>query len=302
MKNIQFKVIIIGLILVAIIIATSIWLFSKIPVEPIKPITLQTNNQTNKKQELAVLKQIFKDGVIIPQEETGQYKIESDDKIEYSAVDESPIRRKSVSIKLLDVDLDQDGEDEIVALTSLIFLGDACTSCRARLYIDVLDIEKDEYFIKNEQEFKAFNSELFNSDITIEKIQLIDINNDGLKEIQITFNADSYFGFDKTKVAILEWRNDQFRIIWQQVTYFNMDNYGALPEEDKQNYDATFRFEASDSEYPNIIVEKTISKDKGIELSPPRKEQLIYKWDTQKQEYYLYKEDKIGEEKLEPLR
>jgi len=302
MKNIQFKVIIIGLILVAIIIATSIWLFSKIPVEPIKPITLQTNNQTNKKQELAVLKQIFKDGVIIPQEETGQYKIESDDKIEYSVVDESLIKEKSVSIKLIDVDLDQDGEDEIVALTSLIFLGDACTSCRARLYIDVLDIEKDEYFIKNEQEFKAFNSELFNSDITIEKIQLIDINNDGLKEIQITFNADSYFGFDKTKVAILEWRNDQFRIIWQQVTYFNMDNYGALPEEDKQNYDATFRFEASDSEYPNIIVDKTILKDKGIELSPPRKEQLIYKWDTQKQEYYLYKEEKIGEEKLEPLR
>ncbi len=291
MKNIQSKIIIIGLILVAIIVVTSIWLFSKIPVEPIEPI----KPQTNKKQELAVLKQIFKDGIIIPQEGMGQYEIESDDKIEYSVVDESPIRKKSVSIKLLDVDLDQDGEDEIVALTSLIFLGDACTVCRARFYIDVLDIEEDKYFIKNEQEFKGGDGDLFHSDITIEEAQLIDINNDGVKEIQIIFKADTYSGLDKIKVSIFQWQNNEFRIIWQQVTHFNMDNYSMFHEEEKYNYDATFSFEASGEDYPNIIVEKTILKDKGIELTIPRKEQLIYKWDTEKQEYYLWKEEKTEE-------
>lgn len=292
MKNIQFKVIIIGLISIAIL-ATLFWLFSKIPMGLVEPINLQNN----KEQEIGVLKQIFKKGVIIPQEEIGQYIVESDDKVEYSAVDDSPIRKKSVSIKLLDVDLNKDGKDETVALTTLIFMGDVCTACRDRFYINVFEVDNSTYIMKSETEFRGLDDGLFNSDIALEKIQLIDINNDGTKEIQIIFKADSYFGLNKTKVAILQQQGDKFKIVWQQIIHNNMDNYGALSEEDKQNYDAVFTFKKAEGEYSDIIVEKTISKDKGIELSLPKKETLIYKWDAQKQEYYLLREEKIGEEK-----
>jgi len=293
MKNIKSKIIIIWLIFVAII-ATLIWLFPKTPKilpEAVRPINLQTN----KEQELDILKQIFKDSIIVPKKEISQYEVESGDKIEYSVADESSISKKTVEIKLLDVGLNRNGQNEIISLTTLIFSGPACTSCRARLYIDVFEVEKNIYTMKSEQEFKSFDSDLFNSDITISEAQSVDINSDGIKEIQIIFKADGYFGLNKTKVAVLQQQGDKFKVVWQQIIHINMDNYGALSEENKQNYDTTFIFEELENSYPDIVVKKIIFKDKGIELTPPRKEELIYKWDIQKQEYYFWKTEKVGD-------
>lgn len=283
MINTQSKKITLGV--VAIIIIFLGW-YSLKSANPLGP----TNNE---EQKIAILKSIFKNSVIIPQPEKGEYKIEGDDKIEYSIVDNSPIREKSVDIELLNIDLDKENKDRIIALTSLIFFGDTCTACRARFYIDVLRKENGKYTIQNEQEFKALESGLFLSDIEIKRVNALDINNDGIKEIEIVYSADNFIGLDKIKNTILQWQNDQFEVIWQQITHINMANYGRLQEEDKQNYDATFSLKASDKDYPDIVVNKTISKENGIELTEPRIEVITYKFNGQV--YELWKEEKISQ-------
>ncbi|MDD2731574.1 MAG: hypothetical protein PHI53_00015 [Candidatus Pacebacteria bacterium] len=295
MINIKPKISILFLVLVGIImIFISLYFLRKIQEESIIP-GWPIEQEENRQREIAVLKQVFRDNSNINYIQKNQYKIYSNDKIEYSIIDNSPIKEKRVDIKLLNMDLYENGENEIIALTSLIFNGDTCTACRSRFYINILKKEKEKYIILNEQEFKSLESNLFLSDIKIKNADLLDINNDNVKEIKITFRVDDFLGLDKIKHVILQWQENKFKVIWQQVIHINMDNYGRLLEEDKENQDTTYAFEKSDGDYPNIIVEKYIYKKSGIELNPPGKEKLIYKWNSEKKEYYLFKEEKITE-------
>jgi len=251
-----------------------------------------TSNPENSYKELDILHQIFKDSSILVQENS-QYQITGDDKIAHDVVDNTPVKAKQVVMNLLDIDLDQNGQDEIVALVALRFLGRVCTSCMSKFYITVLATEDNQYVIKHEQELEQYDELWFFSDIILKKAELLDLNQDGLAEIQVTYSADSFVGLNKEIVAILQWQKDQFQTIWQQSVHMNMDNYGRLPEEDKQNYDATFSLQKSDNTYPDIIVRKAISKEKGIVLPVMKIENITYKWNGE--EYYLWEEELVEE-------
>lgn len=252
-----------------------------------------TSEQVTEERALELVQAIFRDSVITQQD--GVYHIVGDDKVGFDAVDNSPIREKSVRVHTLDLDVDSDGNTEIVALSEVLFLGRACTSCRTNFYITVFEFNADIYRLKSEQEFNSGDDDLFNSDIMIEEIQLLDVNDDNVMEILVQYQADEYLDPEKTKLAILQWQENQFRVIWEEVSHLNMDTDGRFQEKYKVNFDSTFAFAKTDEGYPDIVVDKEISKRGGVTLNPPAKEQIIYSWSIEDEKYNLVQNIKDDE-------
>ncbi len=257
-------------------------------ITPFEAFTIpRKSTQLNAENMLAIAHTIFKDSVITEQD--GAYHIVGDDKVGFSAVDNSPIREKKVNIDTVDLDVDGDGNEEIVALSVVRFLGLACTSCMTDLYVTLLSFKDGTYYIQGEKQYTGHDGSLFVSDLAITDLRLFDVNADGRMEILIRYYADDYLDPKKTKAAILQWQVDQFKVIWQAVSHLNMDTNGRIPEENKINFNATFAFAKTSGTYPAIVVNRTITKKGGASLEPPVHERLTYAWDEETKSYLLVK-------------
>jgi len=150
--------------------------------------------------------------------------------------------------------------------------------------------------IENDEIKKIWESseEIF---LDIPRIEVRDITGDGNNEILAFWSDGKVEGLD-----IYSWTGTTFQYITPQEELTSPDGVTRLVP-GFGSYDGGIAVKDLDGDK---IEEVIIIETKSIGINPETDESIdeyyrkIYKWNTEKKEYYLWKEEKIGEEKPEP--
>jgi len=164
---------------------------------------------------------------------------------------------------------------------------------------------------------KLLWNSIFNMREMPRRIEVRDINNDGIKAILSYWNTGKFdselwiFSYSQTEKTfhlispLFEYAiNGEKSIVKldkikkENLTFKKIDGlYSLFGAQDVQVKD----LDNDQIEEVTLIELDDYRQDSPNEAEYPHtKNTKIYKWDSQKQEYYLWKEEKIGEEKSEP--
>lgn len=250
---------------------------------------------TEDSENVAILKQIFGDSEIKKGGRKDSYIVIGRTKaLPLSSATPDVAEKKEAIIKTTSINFSEKFKDSVVAVYSVSYPEhNVAPGLREKLYITVFRKSENQYQIYHDQEImfddKPFDGSVYDpiiSDIEIESVQPIDINKDRNSEIRLDYQTGISSGINKKSIALLQWQDDQFKVILQQDLAANTENYEKLHEVFRENYGSEVQSMISPNhEYEAIFTTKKIYKSGGYVLNPPREKLAIAIWDEAERKY-----------------